>query len=108
MNDIAALGFSVWIDRNEMSSASGWAGQITRAIKGSRAVALMASTLAYSSDQVVREMYLAMNAKKKIVPLELEPAAINDEFEYILAPFQRFAVYDGLRESTLSRALKSA
>lgn len=108
VSDISALGFSIWIDRNEMSSASGWAGQITRAIKGSRAVVLMASTLAYSSDQVVREMYLAMNAKKKIVPLELEPATINDEFEYILAPFQRFKIYSGPREPILSRALHSA
>ena len=107
VGEISALGFPVWIDRAEMSSAAGWAGQITRAVKASRAVVLMASTAAYASDHVVREMYLAMNAKKKIVPIELEPAAMTDEFEYILAPFQRFTLAAGSREAVLSRALKT-
>jgi hypothetical protein len=107
VSEILALGFPVWIDRHEISSETGWAGQLTRAIKGTRAVVLMASAASYGSDQVVREMYLAMNAKKKIVPLELEPAPMNDEFEYILAPFQRFKIDTGPREAVLSLALKS-
>ena len=77
----------------------------TRAIKGSRAVVLMASPSAYASDQVVRELYLAMGAKKLIVPIELEPAELPDELAYILAPFQRHAVQSGDTRTMLSRAL---
>lgn len=105
VSQIEAMGRTVWIDRVGMTGGPGWAGQITRAIKGSRAVVLMASPSAYASDQVVRELYLAMGAKKLIVPIELEPAELPDELAYILAPFQRHAVQSGDTRTMLSRAL---
>lgn len=103
--EIEAMGRVVWIDRTGMTGGPGWAGQIARAIKGSRAVVLMASPSAYASDQVVRELYLAMGSKKIIVPIELEPADLPDELAYILAPFQRHAVQAGDMRGILSRAL---
>lgn len=103
--EIEGMGRAVWIDRTGMTGGPGWAGQIARAIKGSRAVVLMASPSAYASDQVVRELYLAMGSKKIIVPIELEPADLPDELAYILAPFQRHAVQAGDMRSVLSRAL---
>jgi hypothetical protein len=57
------------------------------------------------TDQVVRELYLAMGSKKIIVPIELEPADLPDELAYILAPFQRHALQAGDMRSVLSRAL---
>jgi hypothetical protein len=103
--EIEGMGRAVWIDRTGMTGGPGWAGQIARAIKGSRAVVLMASPSAYASDQVVRELYLAMGSKKIIVPIELEPADLPDELAYILAPFQRHAVQTGDMRGVLSRAL---
>jgi hypothetical protein len=105
VSEIEALGKAVWIDRRGMVGGPGWAGQITRAIKGSRAVLLMASPSAYASDQVVRELYLAMGAKKAIVPIEIEPASMPDELEYILAGRQRHAVSAGDAREVLARAL---
>lgn len=103
--EIEGMGRAVWIDRTGMTGGPGWAGQIARAIKGSRAVVLMASPSAYASDQVVRELYLAMGSKKIIVPIELEPADMPDELAYILAPFQRHALQSVDMRSVLSRAL---
>lgn len=102
--EIEGMGRAVWIDRTGMTGGPGWAGQIARAIKGSRAVVLMASPSAYASDQVVRELYLAMGSKKIIVPIELEPADLPDELAYILAPFQRHALAGDPR-GVLGRAL---
>ncbi|MDI1284224.1 MAG: toll/interleukin-1 receptor domain-containing protein [Reyranella sp.] len=102
--EIEGMGRTVWIDRTGMTGGPGWAGQIARAIKGSRAVVLMASPSAYASDQVVRELYLAMGSKKIIVPIELEPADLPDELAYILAPFQRHALAGDPR-TMLMRAL---
>lgn len=102
--EIEGLGRAVWIDRTGMTGGPGWAGQIARAIKGSRAVVLMASPSAYASDQVVRELYLAMGSRKIIVPIELEPADLPDELAYILAPFQRHALAGDPR-TMLMRAL---
>ena len=103
--EIESMGRAVWIDRTGMTGGPGWAGQIARAIKGSRAVVLMASPSAYASDQVVRELYLAMGSKKIIVPIELEPADLPDELAYILAPFQRHALAGDPR-TMLMRALE--
>ena len=89
--EIETIGFRVWIDRRNITGSAGWAGQIVRALKSARTVALMASPNSYASDQVVREIYLAMEEKKPIIPFELEAADMPDELRYILAPFQRHA-----------------
>jgi hypothetical protein len=103
--EIEKLGHPVWLDRRELSSGPGWAGQIVRGLRAARTVVLMASRHAYASDQVVREMYLAMSEKKPIVPLELEAAEIPDELQYILAPFQRHRLDGGDRAKIIHHAL---
>jgi hypothetical protein len=105
IEEIERLGHPVWIDRRELSGGPGWAGQIVRALRGARSVVLMASRNAYASDQVVREMYLAMSEKKPIVPLELETAEIPDELQYILAPFQRHRLDGGDQARIINTAL---
>ena len=102
---IEEMGQRVWMDRTDITGQTGWAGQIVRAIRECRAVVLMASPNSYSSDQVVRELYLAMNHKKTIVPIEIEPAEMPDELQYILAPFQHHRLSAGETRAVLGRAL---
>jgi tetratricopeptide (TPR) repeat protein len=104
---IEAMGRHVWMDRNDITGQTGWAGQIVRAIRECRAVVLMASPNSYASDQVVRELYLAMNHKKTIVPIEIEPAELPDELQYILAPFQHHRLSGGETREVLGRALSA-
>ncbi|MFI5012207.1 MAG: toll/interleukin-1 receptor domain-containing protein [Hyphomicrobiales bacterium] len=105
VDEIEALGHAVWIDRREISGGPGWAGQVVRGLRAARTVVLMASRQAYASDQVVREMYLAMSEKKPIVPFELESAEMPDELQYILAPFQRHRLDGGDRSKIIVNAL---
>ena len=102
---IEGMGRRVWMDRSDITGQTGWAGQIVRAIRECRAVVLMASPNSYSSDQVVRELYLAMNHKKTIVPIEIEPADLPDELQYILAPFQHHRLSGRETREVLGRAL---
>jgi len=102
---IEGMGRRVWMDRTDITGQTGWAGQIVRAIRECRAVVLMASPNSYGSDQVVRELYLAMNHKKTIVPIEIEPADLPDELQYILAPFQHHRLSGGETREVLGRAL---
>ena len=99
------MGRRVWMDRTDITGQAGWAGQIVRAIRECRAVVLMASPNSYTSDQVVRELYLAMNHKKTIVPIEIEPAELPDELQYILAPFQHHRLSGRETREVLGRAL---
>jgi hypothetical protein len=102
---IEEMGRRVWMDREDITGQAGWAGQIVRAIRECRAVVLMASPNSYSSDQVVRELYLAMNHKKTIVPIEIEPAEMPDELQYILAPFHHHRLSGGEPRAVIGRAL---
>ncbi len=102
---IEEMGRRVWMDRSDITGQTGWAGQIVRAIRECRAVVLMASPNSYNSDQVVRELYLAMNHRKTIVPIEIEPAEMPDELQYILAPFQHHRLSAGETRAVLGRAL---
>jgi len=102
---IEEMGRRVWMDRTDITGQTGWAGQIVRAIRECRAVVLMASPNSYNSDQVVRELYLAMNHRKTIVPIEIEPAEMPDELQYILAPFQHHRLSAGETRTVLGRAL---
>jgi len=105
VTQIEGMGRQVWLDRTSITGQAGWAGQIVRAIRECRAVVLMASPNSYSSDQVVRELYLAMNHKKPIVPIEIEPAELPDELQYILAPYQHHRLSSGDPRAVLVRAL---
>jgi TPR repeat protein len=105
VTQIESMGRQVWMDRTSITGQAGWAGQIVRAIRESRAVVLMASPNSYASDQVVRELYLAMNHRKPIVPIEIEPADLPDELQYILAPYQHHRLSSGDTRSVLGRAL---
>ena len=102
---IEEMGRRVWMDRSDITGQTGWAGQIVRAIRECRAVVLMASPNSYTSDQVVRELYLAMNHRKTIVPIEIEPAEMPDELQYILAPFQHHRLSGRETREVLGRAL---
>ena len=106
--EIEGLGHAVWIDRTDLADVPGGAGQIARAIEGSKAVVLMASPGAYASDQVARELHLALHSKKTIVPIELEPAEPPPELAPLLAPFPRHALPPGDRKLMLRHALDAA
>jgi len=102
---IREMGRRVWMDSNDVTGQTGWAGQIVRAIRDCRAVVLMASPNSYNSDQVVRELYLAMNHRKTIVPIEIEPAELPDELQYILAPYQHHRLSGRETREVIGRAL---
>ena len=106
--EIESLGHVVWIDRSGLNGDPGEAGRIARAIDGSKAIVLMASPDAYASDQVVRQLHLALRSKKAIVSIELEPAEPPLELAHLLAPFPRHTLPPGDRKSMLRHALDAA
>src|SRR5690242_7832316 len=72
---LQAAGATVWIDRSGIDGALLWTQEIAAAIEGCRLVALMASAHSVASEHVVREVTLAVEARKPILPLLLEPIA---------------------------------
>ncbi len=86
---LASAGLSVWIDQSGLDAATSWSEEIVRAINGCRAFVVMLSPNSIVSHNVIKEVSLASEKRKKILPLDLEPVEIPESMQYALAGIQR-------------------
>ena len=86
---LASAGLSVWIDKSGIEVATTWSGEIVDAIEGCKAFVVLLSPNSIESVNVVKEVSLAAELKKKIVPLDLEPVELSRDLRYHLSGIQR-------------------
>lgn len=92
VNLMQAEGIGVWIDRSEQEMGGRrYAGPIVRAIRDSKAVAVMCSRHAFDSDHVVREVYVAGDFKKPFLNVHLDGEDFPDDLRYFLTGFPRIS-----------------
>jgi predicted ATPase/Tfp pilus assembly protein PilF len=92
-------GVSVWLDVRAIDGAQYWTREIVDAIESCRVLVLMASTSSLASEQVLREVTLALEGRKRILPLLLEPVSIPSNFRYPLAGLQQIDLSSGDSEA---------
>jgi hypothetical protein len=88
VKEIEHAGYAVWIDRHSTGSQR-YAAPIVRAIKSSRIVALMCSRNSFTSDHVIREVYVAGDYKKSFIAFQLDHSEFPDEVQYFVSGFPR-------------------
>src|SRR5579872_4411343 len=86
---LASAGLSVWIDRQGIGAATSWSEEIVNALDACKAFVVMLSPSSVESKNVVRELALAFEKNKKILPLDLEPVQLPASMQYHLAGLQR-------------------
>src|SRR5580692_4134604 len=86
---LASAGLSVWIDQIGLDVASSWSSEIVEAINNCKAFIVLLSPSSLESHNVIKEVSLASEKRKKILPLDLEPVQLTKDFEYQLAGIQR-------------------
>jgi TolB-like protein len=86
---LASAGLSVWIDQSGIDLATSWSGEIVQAINDCKAFVVLLSPSSLESHNVIKEVSLASEKRKKILPLDLEPVQLTKDFEYQLAGIQR-------------------
>jgi TIR domain len=91
VQQIEGMGYSVWIDRQAAGSQR-YATQIVRAIRTSKLVALMCSQNAFTSDGVIREIYVAGDLKKPFIAFQLDPTDFPDDILYFVSGFPRVPI----------------
>ncbi len=89
---LASAGLSVWIDNSGIDVATSWSGEISKAIEDCKALVLLLSPTSIESENVRKEVSLAAERKKKILPLDLEPVTLPHDFAYHLAGIQHTAM----------------
>ena len=86
---LRTAGVTVWIDQAGIDVATMWSQEIVNAIRDSKVMLLSISPHSTESENVVKELALASERKKPIIPVYLEPADIPGTMEYQLAGIQR-------------------
>ena len=92
---LRTAGFAVWIDQGGIDAAFQWSQEIVEAIEGCRLLLLMASQTAFDSVNVAKELSLASEGRKHILPVYLEPVTPPASIRYQLAGIQHVELYAG-------------
>jgi adenylate cyclase len=101
---IRAWGYSVWMDTVGIEGAQNWSSEIVEGINECQTLILLLSATSVASRNVMREVHLASEKHKNILPIMLENVEIPVILEYPLAGLQRLR-YE--HTSSISKALQS-
>jgi adenylate cyclase len=91
---LRASGMEVWIDQQGLEAASQWSKEIVTAIEECKAFILLLSECSLQSENVVKEVSIASEAKRAIMPVEISRTELPRSFKYQLAGIQRAKLSD--------------
>lgn len=78
-------GIRCWVAPRDVQAGRSFAGEITRAIQESKIMVLIFSGHSNNSEQVLREVQLAVKARLHIIQFRIEDVHLNDDLEYFLS-----------------------
>jgi hypothetical protein len=78
-------GIRCWVAPRDVQAGRSFAGEITRAIQESKIMVLIFSAHSNNSEQVLREVQLAVKARLHIIQFRIEDVHLNDDLEYFLS-----------------------
>ena len=104
---LRGAGVSVWIDQMGIEGATMWSQEIVEAIDSCKVLILAISQRSTESENVVKELALASERRKKILPVCLDSSGIPKSMEYQLAGIQRVEYVEGEEEQGLLAMIRS-
>ena len=104
---LRSAGVTVWIDQAGIDVSSMWSQEIVSAIKGCKVMLLSISPHSTESENVVKELALASERKKPIIPVYLQAAEIPETMEYQLAGIQRVEYFKENEDAAFKAMLRS-
>ncbi len=93
VDSLRGNGISVWVDEGNIHAADLWSEQIVEAIAHCQVMVVMLSQNSTGSHNVVKEVMLASEQKKALLPVYLELADIPAKLQYQLAGIQHLELY---------------
>jgi hypothetical protein len=97
IQELEEHGFSVWVDRQDIRGGTQWRAAITEAIRGCEAFLVVLSPRSTGSRNVGRELELAADNNRPIIPVVCGACEIPSAFEYHFAGLHRIEVAEGAR-----------
>ena len=99
-------GVSVWMDEGGIDAATLWSEAIVEAINDCKVLIMMVSKHSTDSANVVKEVMLASESSKTILPVYLEPADIPTRLKYQLTGIQHSEAYSLTPDELLDELLR--
>ena len=90
VDTLESAGYMIWIDQDPGSIAGGsqWRKEIVTAIENADTFLLALSPQSTKSDEVRKELDIAGDTKRTIVPIEVQTTIIPQEMRYLLSGLQ--------------------
>jgi hypothetical protein len=107
VRQLESAGVPVWIAPQNIEGGVSWPHAVVEAIEGCRVFLLMLSPASVDSPHVLREVALAAEAMKPILPVLLEPVNLPRALRYPLAGIQHVDLYGGDSEEKLGMLLRA-
>ena len=95
VDGLEARGHDAWVDTEDIRGSEPWRASIVAGIRQAEAVVLVISPRSMASANVEREITVAREHHKRVVPAVLEPAPLPQGLEYDLAGVQQVALERG-------------
>ena len=77
VSDLETHGYTTWVDTDDLQAGDQWANQIEAAIQGAEVFLTLLSTATLNNRTVEREIAIAQQARKPIVPVMVEAVPIT-------------------------------
>lgn len=107
VRDLQARGVRAWRDQDMIPGGIEWRQAIVTAIERCRIVLFLVSSASLASEQVVKEIQIAADAKKTIIPILLEDVPIRGTLQYILTGVQNQSFFRGAREKNMTDLMRT-
>ncbi len=93
--ELRGAGVPLWMDVRSIDGAAMWGEEIVNALAKAKVLLLLVSESAVHSHNVVKEVLLASEHKRHILPVHLEPTQIPANLKYPLAGIQHIEYFHG-------------
>jgi hypothetical protein len=104
---LESRGLKVWIDQHRLDGAAHWPKEVTEALIGAKVFVLIVSEASVKSDNVIRELSLASEEAKTILPLQLEAVEIPSSIRYQLAGIQYLILDPRSPEENINQIMRA-
>ena len=104
---LRTAGVSVWIDQMGIEGATMWSQEIVAAIRSCKVLILAISENSADSENVVKEVALASEGRKRILPVYIKQAEIPESMAYQLAGIQRIEFFEGREDAALQAVIRA-